>query len=157
MGGNENYQRIYMLKNRILPEIIYFKEMHCRPHKKNSDFGAPSAGRSDFHFAFPLRIHHRNLKKPTTFLAINCTFHTNMWYQGRRGFFFLYIRRTNACKAVLLALQLEENHKWGLKIDCTTSGISFAVFEDGNSHLQSFPPLPPPFSFFSLPNQRGIN
>lgn len=53
---------------------------------------------------------------------------------------------------------MEKNHKWGLKIDCTMRGISFAIFplffEHGNSHLQSFPAL---FSFFSLPNQQGIN
>lgn len=46
----------------------------------------------------------------------------------KKRLYFLYIRRQNACKPVLLAPQVEKNDKWDLKLDSATSGISFVIF-----------------------------
>lgn len=53
----------------------------------------------------------------------------------------------------------EKNHKWDLKVDCATSGISFAFFLSFLSREFTLNKASPALCslFFLLPNQRGIH
>lgn len=79
----------------------------------------------------------------------------NTWYQGRKGVFFpLYIRRANACKPVLLALQLEKKSQVAFKDWLYYQWDFFCYFSSlfwaWEFTLTKLFPSPPPCSLFSL-------
>lgn len=153
-----------MLTNRILPEIIDFKEKHhLSPPQKYKVLEPPLLDAVTW-FCFPSTSHLPQKLKKIHNLFSNKLYisHEHVISKKKRGFFF-YMRKPNACKALLLALQPGTNHKWGLKVNWATSGTFFyyfsSLFWSGEfilTKLIFFFFVSPCSLFFSLPNQWGI-
>lgn len=91
-------------------------------------------------FGFPSVHRSRTLKKTYHLFSNKLHISLYVWYQGRRDFFRLYTRRSNACKPVLLTPQLEKTPQAGFKDWQYHQWDFFAVFplfEHRNSYLQS--------------------
>lgn len=140
-----------MLTNRILPKIIYFREKHhlspsdTKRKKKwgvKPDFGAPSAGSSSSSLAVPRCTDHEHLKKPTTFSAINCTFHFTCDIKEEEISFVSIQEDQMHVNQYCSLHNWKKPHKQDLKIDSTTSGIFLLFFLFLNIGIHTYKAAP---------------